>query len=383
MKHIKLIDRTFENDIKFKGVFSYRHLSILAWTLLVLAQVLTLLVIAKRFHPGININEEFTETFSSVIGSLPLPLLLVSKFSKIVNNDGEWKKTILRSFFIALALFIIDNFVAIHFGYQLINVGEQKHSWWDSLFLISNYFINLRINILFLNIFIDMLLYWLTYFFLVYKPKNASDKKTLMFRFLVILPILYEIGAIIIKLLICGINLQVPCFVLFMLPSKSALISIAVIVLLFCLKIFRIRYFKRFKNSEIDVEAKYKNYMQTNAYCLKFSIFLTTVFFIEWILDTFVFVGIFFSIYNEAIVLPLLPEGMALYIQHYINLWFGWGFGSSITMILVLPIIFFFHLKMKCKNPGADILIPISGVGIIVILYVVGLFDIFIHYIKA
>ena len=90
MKHIKLIDRTFENDIKFKGVFSYRHLSVLAWTLLVLAQVLTLLVIAKRFHPGININEEFTETFSSVIGSLPLPLLLVSKFSKIVNNDSTY-----------------------------------------------------------------------------------------------------------------------------------------------------------------------------------------------------------------------------------------------------------------------------------------------------
>ena len=26
MKHIKLIDRTFNNDIRFKGVFSYRHL---------------------------------------------------------------------------------------------------------------------------------------------------------------------------------------------------------------------------------------------------------------------------------------------------------------------------------------------------------------------
>lgn len=383
MKRIKLIDRTLENDIKFEGIFSYRHLSILAWTLLVLAQVLTLLVIAKRFHPDININEEFAETFSSVIGSLPLPLLLVSKFSKIVNNEGEWKKTILRSFFIALALFIIDNFVAIHFGYQLFNVGEQKHSWWDSLFLISNYFIDLRINVLFLNIFIDMLLYWLIYFFLMYKPKNASEKKTLMFHFLVILPILYEVGAIIVKSLICSINLQLPCFVLFMLPSKSALISIAVIVLLFFLKIFRIRYFKRFQNNEIDVETKYKNYMQTNVFCLKFSIFLTSVFFIEWILDSFVFAAIFINIYNEATALPLPPEGMALYIQHNINLWFGWGFGSSITMILVLPIIFFFRLKKKCKNPDADILIPICGVGIIVVLYVVGLFDIFIHYIKV
>ncbi|MBQ6280365.1 MAG: hypothetical protein IJK72_02825 [Mycoplasma sp.] len=63
MKHIKLIDRTFNNDIRFKGVFSYRHLCIIAWTLLVLAQVLTLLVIAKRFHPQININEEYAETF--------------------------------------------------------------------------------------------------------------------------------------------------------------------------------------------------------------------------------------------------------------------------------------------------------------------------------
>ena len=383
MKRIKLIDRTLENDIKFKGIFSYRHLSIFAWSLLVLAQVLTLLVIAKRFHPEININDEFAETFSLIIGSLPLPLLLISKFSKIINNDGQWKKTILKYFYIALALFIVNNFVAIHFGYQLINVGEQKHSWWDSLFLISNYFIDLGINVLFLNIFIDMLLYWLIYFFLIYKPKNASKKKILMFRLLVILPMLYEIGGVIVKLLICNINLQLPCFVLFMLPSKSALISIAVIALLFCLKIFRTRYFKKFKNKEIDVETKYKNYMQTNAYCLKFSIFLTTVFFIEWILDTLIFVGIFVSAYNEATALPLPPEGIELYIQNNINMWFRWGFGSSITMILVLPIIFSFCIKKKWKNPNIDILIPICSVGIIVVLYVVGLFDIFIHYIKA
>lgn len=379
MKHIKLIDRTFKNDIRFKGVFSSRHLCIFAWTLLVLAQVLTLLVIAKRFYPQININEEYAETFSTIIGSLPLPLLLISKFSKIINNDGQWKKTILKSFFIALALFIVDNFFAIHFGYQLINAGEQKHSLWDSLFLISSYFIDSRINVLLLNIFIDMFLYWLIYFFLIYKPKNASKNKTLMFRFLVILPILYEIGGIIVKLLICSINLQLPCFVLFMLPSKSALISVAIIVLLFCLKIFRIRYFKRFKNKQIDVETRFTNYMQTNAYCLKISIFLTTVFFIEWILDTLIFVGIFLSIFSDAITLPLPPEIIALYIQDYINLWFTWGFGSSITMIFVLPIIFFFYINKKYKNQNADMLIPICGLGIIAVLYVVGLFDIFVN----
>ena len=383
MKQVKLIDRTFENDIKFKGVFSYRHLSILAWTLLVLAQLLTLLVIAKRFYPEININGEAAEIASAVIGSLPLPLLLISKFSKIINNEGQWKKTILKSFLIALALFIVDNFVAIHFGYQLVNIGEQKHSWWDSLFLISSYLIDLKVNILLLNIFIDMFLYWLIYFFLMFKPKNASKNKTLVFRFLVTLPILYEIGGIVVKFLICSINLQLPCFVLFMLPSKSPLISLAVIALFFCLKVFRTRYLKRFENKQIDVEARYKDYMQTNAYCLKISILITTVFFIEWILDSAVLIGIFFKFFNEAIALPLPQEGIIEYITNYINLWFGWGFGTSITMIFALPIIFFFCIKKKCKNPGADILVPICGIGIIVVLYAVGLFDIFINLIKV
>jgi hypothetical protein len=56
---------------------------------LVLAQLLTLLVIAKRFYPEININGEAAEIASAVIGSLPLPLLLISKFSKIINNEGQ------------------------------------------------------------------------------------------------------------------------------------------------------------------------------------------------------------------------------------------------------------------------------------------------------
>lgn len=97
----------------------------------------------------------------------------------------------------------------------------------------------------------------------------------------------------------------------------------------------------------------------------------------------FSFCWYFLSIFNKVTTLPLPQELIALYIQDSLNLWFVWGFGSSITMVFVLPIIFFFYINKKYKNPNADILISICGIGIIVVLYVVGLFDIFINYIKV
>ena len=120
-RHIHEI--TAENDIKFRGPLSYRHLRIIGWLFLALAQVGILLALgcklyqdANRFGPW----PEILKTFSSFMG----PLFLTAAFSTVlVAKDGYRKLIILYGGFNVL-MYLLFLIVYQHYFVGFLSIGN-------------------------------------------------------------------------------------------------------------------------------------------------------------------------------------------------------------------------------------------------------------------
>ena len=83
-KRLRLHERNFSNDIRYKGPLSHRHLKIFGWLFLVLAQLAVILKLASKLNPELDYGL-YTDIISSLSG-LTVPLFLIANFSLILNS---------------------------------------------------------------------------------------------------------------------------------------------------------------------------------------------------------------------------------------------------------------------------------------------------------
>ena len=79
----KLHEINTENDIKFRGPLSYRHLRIFAWVFLAMAQVGAFLSIASKIDPVWGGGIAWITNLMSFFGDLTLPMFLFAAFAVI------------------------------------------------------------------------------------------------------------------------------------------------------------------------------------------------------------------------------------------------------------------------------------------------------------
>ena len=374
-KRIKLNDRTSENDIKYKGVLSYRHIRIIGWLCLIVSQVSTILALAGNIDPGFKQSAQTAITVLSVFGSLPIPLFLLANFSNILRNKENW-----RSLFIlygggALGMYLLGNFVVFHYGYRFINAFINTATWGDAATLFGALLPALGKTGYTFNIFIDMLMCTLLFFFMNYNPKKVfTGKNVIWFRLLFILPVAYEVAGIVIKFLL-GINrITIPSYVFFLLPSKPPLIFLAFVIIVLALKIGEIKFKKRHNGSEEE----YQNHVATNAHSLKVSIIISIIFAIMAFLDVIVTIGIVLESLFYAQAATTVEEEMQLIAMTRINAWSGAGFGGAFSLLLIIPLVLLFSYNKTHKNTKIDTLLPIAGIGLIALLYLEGIFQVII-----
>ncbi len=374
---VKWRDRTPENDIKYGGSLSYRHLRIIAWFCLVVAQVAVILKLEVKLAPDTAKIIEGWNFALTIIGGLPVPLFLLANLSTILQKRGNFKALFIKFGALALGLYILANFVVFHYGFRTMHALDNTTTWADAARVFGELLPLFGKTGYTLNIFIDMLLVVLMFYFANYQPnaKIFQGKRIALFRALIILPIAYEVVAIFIKYHISMGNFILPSPVFFLLPSKPPLIFGAFVVIVVALKLSEVAYLRRKGNTKEKFEA----HLTTRAHSLKISIGISVVFAIFAILDLALLLGLSVSTvykYQEIYKNIYTEEQIEMLISYRIYVFEAIGFGGSTGLILIIPLVLLFSYTKTHKNPKIDILIPIGGIALIAIVLLEGTFQV-------
>ena len=170
-KKIKLRDRTLKNDIKFKGPLSYRELRIIGWAFIVLAQIAVILNLNTKINPANGIYLNGWANFFQGLSYFSLPLFLVANMACIIQRRDNFKNMLLFYGGAALGMYLLGNFVVFHYGRGLMN-SISPTTWGEAADLFGLLLPALGKNGYVFNIFIDLFLCSLMYFFLYYQPKK-------------------------------------------------------------------------------------------------------------------------------------------------------------------------------------------------------------------
>ena len=265
MKRISKYERTSANDIKYRGPLSYRHLLIVGWLCISFKVVAVLTSIVLSLDPGQPEWFHILHNVADIIGYFALPLFLLANFAVILDKKKTYKQQLMT--FGGLSLVIVIVFVILKehnmvdlFTAILGNRDDANRAVTDILYTLA-----IAGEMIF-NLFIDLFLCTLFMFFLEYVPKkHFQGKKLRIFRALAVLPVLYEIIALVIRVRLVLVDEKPPYIIYPLLTTKPFMSFILFIILALHIKIERVRFLKKGKT-----EAEFEAYTQTNAHSLRF-----------------------------------------------------------------------------------------------------------------
>ncbi len=352
-----------ENDIKYRGPFSYRHLRIFAWVGLALGQVAIILSFALRILGEGYPDAHAMTIVANILNSFSIisaPLFLIANFSLILKRRQNFFRFIIFYACAFLAVYGIFLFFYFHYFYALLNIFMKDSS---ATVEVADVLVKalLKEHASF-NIFVDLLIWTLFYFFLTYVPKkHFKGKKIHIFRSFIAFPILYELIAMFFKG-VDGILFTVPTYIYPLISTKPFLLFLAFIFLCLFVKhremIFR-------KNGR--TMAEYSRFLNTNTASLHFSIFTSAMFLAVSITDI-----IFFVIIRTV---PGLSE--SVFGQFLINI----GLGQTASIFIVIPFVMLFSYNRTHKESSkmVDILIPVCGLLFIALSMIETIFQLVIN----
>ena len=361
-KRIKLSERTLENDIKFKGVLSYRHLRILGWIFLAIAQIAVVLTFNTKVNPYAAAQSKAWANFFELFTSVPLPLFMIANIASIMQKKDDYKRLLLFYGGMAFGMYLLENFLVFHYGFRAMN-SISPTTWGETSDIFGMLLPLMGQSSYAMNIFIDLFLCSLMFFFVNYTPKKYfQGKKIIIFRLFTLIPFIYEIASVIIKYNVTFVNFTIPSYVFFLLTSKPPFLLLAFLIIIVILKGYEhlsIKSGKKDKKFFIE-------HQKTNAHTLSVSIVMSVVFLIVAIIDFLVTILVTYLAATHHQVEP----------KQLIDTMLGIGLGGSLLMIPIIPLILLFSYKKTHTNSQMDMIVPLVGVGLIVLVYVEGMFEV-------
>lgn len=208
----------------------------------------------------------------------------------------------------------------------------------------------------------------LLYLFLVYKPKKIKQKHIIYYRLLVILPILYEIGCMVIKGLSIGQNLFIlPMELIPFLTNKPFVTFLAFIAIILYLK-NQHRIYLKLGGSEQN----YKEYLKTNKHSFQIGVVMAICFASAGILDFII-----------TLILTASMGGLEASSEELTNILAtiqAWGFGKGLVLLFASPLLLLFNYQKKysIKTKNVDMVIPISGLILCALAIIEGFYQLMI-----
>ena len=375
---ISKYERTTENDISYRGPLSYRHLLILGW-ICISFKVLDILI---NFGIKIDPNQpQWVLTLGKAagfLGGLALPLFLLANFAIILDKKKTYKQQLIK--FGGLSLAIVLLFIIIKEHYVVGIVAATLGNRPDANRLVNEmlYQSSMTGSLIF-NLFIDLFMCTLFMFFLEYEPKTRfQGKKLRLFRAMAILPVLYEIGALALRITMIMTDLKPPYIVYPFLTTKPFMSFILFIILALHIKFDEARFKKRDKSPE-----DFEEYTRTNYHSFRFSVFTSIMIVITGLIDLLVYI-------LSTVYLTYTAAGVSMDAQQLtkeaeqtidevipvaMKVVGAWRFGEHVTMILLIPVILLFSYTRNHKNEKADTFIPVGGVLLAILVGIEGTYQ--------
>jgi hypothetical protein len=368
---ISIFDRTAENDIRYRGPLSYRHLQILAWICIAFKILFILTNLSLRINPSQpQWLYALRDTFDN-IGEFSLPLFLFANFAIILDEKKSYCQQLVKFAGLSLMIVLLYEVILHRYVAGLFTAVTSDRSTAMQLIDEGVYSLASGGGLAF-NIFIDMFLCTLLMFFMNYVPTRFfTGKRLVLFRLMALLPILYEVASLGVRLAVCLGKLRPPVFVYPFLTTKPAMSFVLFILLVLFVKLRWVRFRRRGKSREA-----YQAFQRTNVNSLHFSIYASIMILITGLLDLalHIFLSALLAVLGKAgtVEAGAITEEMILQSGKIAS---ALGFGNHFLMILIIPIILLFSYTRTHKDQMGDILIPVFGVVLAVIVTVEGLYQ--------
>ena len=181
------------------------------------------------------------------------------------------------------------------------------------------------------------------------------------------LPILFILTSYVLKILAATNQISMPFYIFPFLTTKSPIVFLVFVLADLWIK-NREKWYLRLGASK----EQYNEYLKTKRNSLHVSINLTIIILISILFD--VLLLIIAVIYFTATNLPVEKFG-DIAIDTF-------GVGQAITMLLTVPFIFLYSYKRKHKDTRIDLLIPIVGIALIALVYVEGIYQFILEFLK-
>lgn len=350
-----------KNNFK-KRRLRYRELRIMGWVFM------ACLVLGTIFTNGVILDLTgqmdsmvISGPILSSLGMLALPAFFVANFSIIIMGRSNYK-SLFRKYFIFIGLILIFLFGFLYRYFILIickQNGGNIAAACDTLTKFLN--ANPTFGTCF-NLFVDLLLMLACWYFIEYTPRKHFQGKNLKyFRLLAIIPILYELSFVSLKIVtMVQPHFNIPFYVYPFMTCKPPILFFSFVAIAIREKLQERKYLALLGNND-----KYQEYLKSNAASKSFSKFTAIVFLIAAIIDIIIYFVTVRAIVNN----PTLSD-----IDSFKALT-RLGVGKGVSLVLMIPIILFYSYNKRYKETKTDILIPIIGVVVFSIIIIEAIID--------
>ena len=355
-------------DIKYHGPLSYRTIRIIGWLFFALGTSYIVFQFGAKLYPASSKVFDNLGVAARLINFLGLPCFLVANLGLIFEHKTDYKKMVIKYAILMVGLYIIINAIIFHYvAYSIMKINAISYG--EALRKVDGFFDSLDMSMSSFNVFVDLFLFTLMYFFLMYKPvKHFKGNKIYIFRSFIIFPILYELGCIIVKYQAAVGNMYLPFYFATLMTSKTPIIFLAFLTVLFLFKWRQIKYYKYG-----GLKKDYERFIKTNKSSFVFSLTICLTF-VAFVLIDFL-VTTFITVY-KCIDLNMFDINAIAYGTSVAR---TLGFGLSFPFLIVAPMFLLFSYTRQYKNKVIDILIPIGGVALTVFILIEGFYEVLIH----
>ena len=365
-KRRKLHEYSAENDIRYRGPLSYQGFQILGWLCISMLSGILLLKI------GIKLDPKYAAQYTSInrvltnIESGSLPFLLISNFSRILNNEEGYRTQLIRNGGAALAISVVS---ILFFNRYVIGTFTQFVTDPEEVapFLALEFNSIEKKGFIAFNLFIDLFLCTLVMFFLNVRPKRFfTGKKRYFVRAMAILPVAYEACSIYLKGQAATGKILLPFWTFPLLTVKPPMTFMVFVVLVFYIKQREWRFRRHGKK-----HAEYRAFLKTNRNSLQFSIFLAVVLVVAAILDFVIMVFLTASAAVEAGSAEVFAGNQAEVVRMMTGA-FAMGFGDAVSLLFVAPLVLLFSYTRVPKNKMLSAVIPVAAIVLMIIFLLEG-----------
>lgn len=424
-KRIKLHEATHENDIRYRGPLSYQHFMALGWLCLAVSQMVVVMKLGGRINPQISIETAGILPVLEEIANFALPFLLIANFAQILDAKNGYRRQLVKN--IGAMAAICGLFYLFYYRYVVGGFAAFLKDPSEALPAVESVLSEaLPFGFRAFNVFVDLLLCTLVMLFLNYRPTRVfKGKLVFIFRLFALLPIAYEVYCMLLKLSAAEGLIRLPVWTYPLLTVKPPMTFVLFVIMAIFVKTRELRFRRHGKTHE-----DYQAFLKTRRNSWNFSVFLAIMMVVVSIIDFAVVLGFTlgdgmksFSARNEVVQIqvdgealavsdgvetateaPVLSDGaegiaekanaesavssdedMASELDAYfsseeggevlamsIKKAFAVGFGESIYMAFLAPLILLFSYTREPKRKWIGLLIPALGAILIVAIYIEG-----------